>query len=180
MRQHIETDGESRKAIAEALFHCHALALFAFLRQHTSSREDAEDLLLEIFIAIMEQKQLSQVSEEQQRLWLWRIARNKLVDRYRYNTRHPSLSVEHMLNDLFADDRQAPEQFVLRGEEYTRLHAALQTLPRLQQMVLKLRFASGLRSAEIATRVGKSEAAVRTIISRALNHLRQLYREEGK
>jgi RNA polymerase sigma factor (sigma-70 family) len=69
---------------------------------------------------------------------------------------------------------------VLRGEEYTRLHAALQTLPRLQQMVLKLRFAGGLRSAEIATRVGKSEVAVRTIISRALNHLRQLYREEGK
>jgi RNA polymerase sigma factor (sigma-70 family) len=180
MRQHVETDGESQKAMAEALFHRHAPALFAFLRQQTSSREDAEDLLLEIFAAILEQKQLSLVPEDQQRLWIWRIARNKLIDVYRHNMRHPSVSVEQVLNNLFADAGQAPEQVLLRWEEYTHLHATLQTLPHLQQMVLKLRFVNGLRSSEIAKRIGKSETAVRALISRTLNHLRQLYREEGK
>jgi RNA polymerase sigma factor (sigma-70 family) len=180
MRHHVETDGGSQKALAETLFHRHAPALFAFLRQQTSSREDAEDLLLEIFTAVLEHKHISMIPEEQQLLWIWRIARNKTIDIYRRNSRYPSISVEHVQKDLFADAGQAPEQTLLRWEEYAQLHEALQTLPLLQQTVVKLRFVYGLRSSDIATRVGKSETAVRAILSRTLNHLRKLYREEGK
>lgn len=177
MQEHVEGDGEDRKALAEALFQRYAPAIFAFLLQQTSSREDAEDILLEVFKATLEQSQFGQLSEERQRLWLWRIARNKLIDAYRRSQRRPAVSVEQVLNDLFADAEQAPEHTLLRWEEYTQLHSTFQTLPLLQQRILKLRFVNGLRSSEIATLVGKSESAVRTILSRTLNQLRQLYRE---
>jgi RNA polymerase sigma factor (sigma-70 family) len=179
MQQHSESPGEHRKALLESLYLRYAPALLAFLLKQTSAREDAEDLLLEVFRAALEHKRLEQLSGEEQRLWLWRIARHKLIDAYRRASRRTSVSMDLMLNDLFAHDEQMPEYAALRGEEFSRLHAALQTLPQLQQRILKLRFVNGLRSTEIASLVGKSDTAVRSLLSRTLNQLRTFYGERG-
>ncbi len=177
MHQHVENEGKTRQVLAEELFHQHAPAIFAFLRQQTSSREDAEDILLEVFTAVLDYRHLSILPLDQYKPLIWRIARNKLIDDYRRNKRRPSSSVELMESDLFADAEQAPEQVFLRLEEYAQLHALLQSLPLLQQRILRLRFVNEMRSPQIAVLVGKSEAAVRAIISRTLNQLRTLYRE---
>ena len=180
-RQHPgESPSEHRNALLEALYLRHAPALFAFLLKQASAREDAEDLLLEVFRAALEHTWLEQLSGEEQRLWLWRIARHKLIDAYRRSSRRPSVSMELMHNDLFANEDQTPEYAALRGEEFSRLHAALQTLPQLQQRILKLRFVNGLRSPEIAALVGKSETAVRSLLSHTLNQLRTFYGERGQ
>jgi len=55
------------------------------------------------------------------------------------------------------------------------LHQHVQSLSALQQETLRLRFADNLRCAEIATRIGKREGAVRVLLSRTLNALRRLY-----
>jgi len=177
MHQHVEVEGENQKSIAEALFHLHAPAIFAFLYQQSSSREDAEDILLDVFTAILGHKYLSGLTPEHQKALLWRIARNKLIDVGRYRSRRPSISIEPMINELFADAEQEPEEELLRLEEYAHLRALLQTLSPIQQKILKLRFVHEHHSPEIALLVGKSETAVRTTISRALNQLRKLYRE---
>ena len=111
------------------LFDRHAPSLFAYFRQHTDSREDAEDLLHEVFAAVL-----------QQALWLWRVARNKTIDTYRRKTRRPSLALNYVADELFAGDEQSPEYAALRHEEYTRLLAALEQMPALQQEALWLRF----------------------------------------
>jgi RNA polymerase sigma-70 factor (ECF subfamily) len=180
MQQHVENDDEIRDSTAEELFHHHAPAIFAFLRQQTSSREDAEDLLLEVFTAVLRQKHLSRLPLDQQTPLIWRIVRNKLIDAYRRSTRRASISVELVMDELFADSEQAPEQMFLRLEEYAQLHALFQKLAPLQQKILCLRFVNGMRSPQIAELVGKSEAAVRAMISRTLNQLRTLYREGEK
>lgn len=176
MRQHVETD-DNRKTLAEALFQRHAPAVFAYLRQQTTSREDAEDLLLEIFTAVLEHKQLGQLSPDQQKGLLWRITRNKAIDAYRRRKNRLSVSIDAFESDLFADADVIPEYEILRLEEYTRLRSLLQTLSPLQQRVLHLRFIQELRCPQIAALVGKSEVAVRQLISRALNQLRQIYKE---
>jgi RNA polymerase sigma-70 factor (ECF subfamily) len=180
MQQPVQRDDERQKAMVEVLFQRYAPALFAFLLQQTSSREDAEDLLLETFTTMLEHRQLGKFSEEDQRQWLWRIARNKMIDAYRRSARQPTVPVEHMLKDLFADVGHEPEHALLRWEEYTQLHSTLQKLPLQQQAILKLRFVNGLRSPEIASLIGKSEAAVRAMLSRTMNQLRTLYREGEK
>ena len=181
MHQHIEKDGESQKTLAETLFHHHAPAIFAFLRRQSSSPEDAEDLLLEIFSAALEQKHLSRLTQDQQAALLWTIARNKQISAYRRRIRRPSVSMELVPDDLFSEEEgHTPENAILRLEEYARLHSAIRTLSPLQQKILQLRFVNELRSPQIASLVGKSETAVRSIISRTLNQLRQLYREGEK
>jgi RNA polymerase sigma factor (sigma-70 family) len=180
MHQHVEADSESQKTMTEMLFHSHAAAIFAFLCQQSPSREDAEDLLLEVFSAALEQPNLSSLPPKQQAALLWAIARNKKISAYRLRQRRPSVSMELVLEDLFMDTEQTPEREIVRLEEYARLHSAIQMLPPLQQKVLQMRFSNDLRSPQIALLIGKSETAVRSMISRTLNQLRTFYREGEK
>lgn len=180
MQQHVEMDGEARRAMTEELFHHHAPAILAFLRKQGTSREDAEDLLLEVFTAVLEQKHLSRLPLGQQTSLIWRIARNKLIDAYRRRKRHPSSSTEQLQEELLVTAEEVPEEMLLRLEEYAQLHTMFQALPPLQQKMLRMRFVEEMRSPQIASLLGKSEVAVRAMISRALNRLRKLYREGEK
>jgi DNA-directed RNA polymerase specialized sigma24 family protein len=66
MQRHVDTGGETRKQTTTELFHRHAPAILAFLRQHMPSREDAEDLLLEVFAAVLEQERFGEMAETEQ------------------------------------------------------------------------------------------------------------------
>ena len=78
---------------------------------------------------------------------------------------------------LLTDEDQSPEYLALRNEEDMLLRERLSQLPVHYQIVLQLRFVNGLRSAEIASRLQKSEGAIRMMLSRALNTLREIYAE---
>lgn len=157
------------------LFYRYAPSLFAYLRQHTASREDAEDLLHEIFAAALAQPQFDLLSDEEQAQWLWRVARNKAVDTYRYRTRRPSLTLDYVADELFAGEEQSPEYELLRREEYACLLAALEQLPVIQQEALRLRFVNNLPCADVAKALGKHEGTVRSMLSRAIGRLRTIY-----
>jgi RNA polymerase sigma factor (sigma-70 family) len=164
------------EAPAAALYQRHAPALFAYLLKQTASRPDAEDLLLEVFLAAMERGTLIGLAEQEQRAWLWRVARNKAADYYRRMTRRPSVTLTQVEETLFVDEAQEPEQIVVKQEELKQLAAHIQRLPALQQDVLRLRFGHGLPCAEIATILQKKEGAVRMLLSRSMRLLRSIYR----
>jgi len=134
--------------------------------------------LLEVFLAAMEQSNFSTLSPAEQLAWLRRVAHNKVVDLYRRTTRNPHVPIEHVAEPEDDQVEASPEQAILREEEYSQLREQLKGLPQLQQEVLRLRFAENRRCAEIAALVGKSEVAVRIILSRALNQLRKLYKQQ--
>jgi RNA polymerase sigma-70 factor, ECF subfamily len=152
-----------------------APVIFAYLCRHTSSREDAEDLLLEVFLAALEHRKFPALGEKEQQAWLWAVARNKVVDHYRRSTRHPSMTLKQVAETVYENEELAPEQVTLRHEEYAHLHATLKELPALQQEVLRLRFGNNLRCAEIAAILEKSEGSVRMLLSRTLKLLRTIY-----
>lgn len=163
------------------LYQRFASAIFAYIYRHTSSREDAEDLLLEVFLAALERSGFAGLSVKDQEIWLWSVARNKVVDHYRRSARRAGVSLELVLDDLYEKDEYAPEHVTLRREEYARLRAHIKDLPELQQEVLRLRFANDLRCSEIAVVLQKNEGAVRMLLSRTLKFLRTVYeRDKGE
>jgi RNA polymerase sigma factor (sigma-70 family) len=164
----------------EALYQRYAPGLFAYAYQHTASREDAEDIVLDVFLSILQNKRFLSFDEQKQATWLWTITRNKIVDRHRRSTRHPQVSIEWLSETLFEDDQQAPEEVSLKHEAYVQLHQTLRALPAIQQEVLRLRFGHGLKCEEIAPVLEKSEGAVRMILFRALKYLRERYKNQGK
>lgn len=171
----LHVSGEHETEAKATVFYCYAPALFAYLRQHTSSREDAEDLLHEIFLAALTWKPFSHIDALAQEKWLWRVARNKVADTHRRSVRRPSLTLDSLADQLYSSEEQSPENLAVRREEYTRLRAALAQLPQLQQEALRLRFANELSCAEVARVLGKREGALRSMLSRSLSRLRTIY-----
>lgn len=173
---------ENQDAGAFSVFYQeHAPQVFTYLRLHLRSKEDAEDLLVEMFLACLENPAFHRLAEPQQRSWLWRVVHNKLVDFYRKGTvRQRMVNVDDLTQELYYDADLSPERLMERSEEYLRLYEMVNTLPKKQQQVLRLRLLHGLRCKEIASHLGKSEPAIRALFSRALNLLRSSYlRQQG-
>lgn len=161
---------------ATVLYQQHARTVFLYLRRHILSREDAEDLLLEVFLCAVEKQTPLAFPEERQRAWLLRVARDKLIDYHRRNARRPHVSLDDMtIETLLADEEHGPEQHALRDEDYLFLRQRFAALPEHYQQVLWLRFAYGLHTKVIAQRLQKSDGAIRILLARALNNLRSIY-----
>lgn len=162
------------------LYRCHAPGLFAYAYQQTTSREDAEDIVLDVFLSVLQNQRFPTFDEKKQEAWLWAITRNKVVDYYRRSTHRQHVAIEWLSEPLYEDDRLAPEQLSLKREEYVQLSGAMRALPELQQEILRLRFGHDLKCKEIASVLEKSEGAVRTILLRTLQRLREIYKDQGK
>lgn len=163
------------------LYQRHAFVLLNYIRRHTLTREDAEDVLMEVFLAAYKHQALAGLSTGEQLGWLRRVAHNKCVDAYRRTQRQPAISLEDVNEILLEDEEQSPEQIALQSEEQAQLRVHLAHLSEQQQEILRLRFAQGMRSSEIARSTHKKEGTVRSLLARALNSLRGTYekQEEG-
>ncbi|MGO8949510.1 MAG: RNA polymerase sigma factor [Ktedonobacterales bacterium] len=159
----------------EELFERDAEKLFAYLRHHAPSPEDAEDILAETFMAALAEPKFLHLSHMAQVAWLWRVARNKLADAFRKAAFRRNVSLEQVSETMYEDEARDPEQMALRQAEADEIHALVRALPEAQQEILQLRFGYGLHCGEIAAILDKREDAVRTMLSRAMNSLRHLY-----
>ena len=71
-------------SVVSLLYQRHARVILIYVRRRVPSWEDAEDIVLDVFLAALEQeKLLAELSDTAQRAWLQRIAHNKVVDLYR-------------------------------------------------------------------------------------------------
>jgi RNA polymerase sigma-70 factor (ECF subfamily) len=158
-----------------ALYQCFAPALFAYLLRQTTSREDAEDLLLEVFLAALEQGRLASIDEAKQGAWLWAVARHKAADYFRQRRRSARVDLSLAAETPAGVGGTEPEQMLVQQEELADLADAIKRLPARQQDVVHLRFGHELSFGEIATILQKREGTVRMLLSRALKALRSSY-----
>ena len=173
--EEINNTSHEDNSFTSSLYQHYAPKLLAYIGRHIPSTNDAEDILFEVFLIAFEHEQdLCIMQEDEQRAWLWTVARNKVIDHQRRLRRRPAIPLEQLV-EVSACDEYTPEKAALRKEEHESLHTHLKQLSALQQEVLHLRFSGGLRCAEIATVLHKREGAIRTLISRALNTLRTIY-----
>lgn len=158
----------------------YAPAIFAYLLRNVISREDAEDLLLDVFLAVLEKRVTADIDESRLASWIWVVARNKVVDYHRRSKHRTHRELHTVEGVLYENEEQAPEQMVLKNEEYQKLHMTLQELPEFQRDIVLLRFGHGLTCGEIATVIKKSEGAVRMALHRTLKQMRTLYTRNEK
>ncbi|HEX4207822.1 MAG TPA: sigma-70 family RNA polymerase sigma factor [Ktedonobacteraceae bacterium] len=157
----------------DAIYHRFAPKVLQYLLEQLNSPEDAEDLLLEVFIVAFNYTTLEQLSPERQLAWLRRVARNKVIDRYRRNALITFLPLDQALAQ--EDHERSPEQHAEWRESLQMLYSAFHQLSSLQQELLLLRYRRELRLEEIGKLIGKSEGAVRKLLARTLQKLQRMY-----
>ena len=147
--------------------------VYAYVAYRVGRAQDAEDLTAEIFMKVVhgfagfEDRGAGAFAA-----WLFRIAHNTVSQFHRqYDQR-----VEHLpLDDLpdIASEGFAPDQALLRKEQFARLSAMIAALPPRRREVVTLRFFGGLRNNEIAAALGLDERTVAAHLCRALDDLRR-------
>jgi RNA polymerase sigma-70 factor, ECF subfamily len=138
--------------------------VYAYHLVRTSSREEAEDLTSQTFLAALEGLP-GYRREGNFAVWLFGIARRKLADHYRHPAALP-LEMAETIDHLLEED----VDHKLRLDEVNR---ALLTMDPERVEALSLRVYGQLSSAEIARLLSKSEGAVRNLVYRALLDLRK-------
>src|SRR5262249_38868155 len=111
------------------LYQQHAPGIFAYLRRQNLSREDAEDILLEVFLAAYEQNSLATLAAGDQLAWLRQVTRYKLADHFRQKNQRVMVDLDVVADTLYADETLAPDQVALRHESERRLYEAISHLP---------------------------------------------------
>ena len=170
---HSAKDIQNSESAGHLLFDRHASHVLTYVSRQVAHQQDAEDITLEVFAAALHHEELFTLSSDRQRAWLQRVARNKIIDRYRRNSHVDFVPLEQSLE--FADDAQTPEEFTLQREMYKRLYTSLSQLSPQQQQILQLRYGNGLPFADIAKLLHQSPSTVRKSLIRALRSLRAAY-----
>ena len=133
---------------------------------------DAEDLTGQVFLKAWESLPGYKRRGNPFASWLYRIAHNVVVDHRR---RQKPVVAMPSLEAVDRESRQpTPLERVIEAEEAAALATAIAQLPEEQQQVIVLRFIEGLKHAEVAHIMNKSEGACRMIQHRALTALNQL------
>lgn len=143
--------------------------IHAYVRYRVHSQQDAEDVIAEVFFkAIRGLRRFKWRNRNSFTAWLFRIARNLVVDYYRQHQQ-----VERELDPK----ERAPslEEVVTQQETFRRMRALITTLSPRRQEVITLRFFGGLRNKEIAGILGLDERTVAAHLSRGLQDLRDRY-----
>lgn len=163
----IQRARQGDKAAVSALYSTYVQAVYKYVRYRVDTDATAEDITSEVFLRMVRELPRFQYTGAPLSAWLYRIARNCITDHYRKQGR---TQVEPISEDI-PHTATDPLDAVTRDEDHARLHHVLHTLPPDYQNVLILRFVNGVSHAEIASILGKTEAAARVLQHRALKAL---------
>jgi RNA polymerase sigma factor (sigma-70 family) len=150
------------QAAYEALVARYQSRLLAFCRHMLSSREDAEDVLQEVFAAAFN-AMLADDRPINVRPWLYRIARNRCLNHLRKQT---AIGVDSMDVHL-AEHGTTTADKVHDREDFRELVADVQTLAETQRTALLLREIDALSYEQIAEAMETTVPSVKSLLVRA-------------
>ncbi len=136
--------------------------LLSFCRHMLGSREDAEDVLQEVFAAAFNAV-LADERDINVRPWLYRIARNRSLNHLR---RASAIGVDSM-DVHFAEHGLSTGDRAIRRESFRELLADVQQLPETQRTALLLREIDALSYDQIADAMETTVPSVKSLLVRA-------------
>ena len=148
-------------------------AVYRYVFYRVRNEAEAEDVTSDVFMRAL--RAIPKYEPRQAFLaWLYRIARNAVIDRGRRRAGRTQVSFEDALAHPQGDKVVHPDAGLLALSDADALRAAMRQLTPLQQEVLVLRYVEGLETKEISRLVGRRDGTVRGIEFRALTALRSL------
>jgi RNA polymerase sigma factor (sigma-70 family) len=148
-----------------------------FIRRSVANTNEAEDILQDVFYELVAAYRLPEPIE-QVGAWLFRVARNRIIDRFRRKKEEslPEVTGEDAegswLDEVLPSPEAGPEAAYARAVLLEELYAALAELPEDQRAVFIAHELDGRSFKELAAECG---VGVNTLLARkryAVLHLR--------
>jgi RNA polymerase sigma-70 factor (ECF subfamily) len=163
-----------REALEE-LYLLHFDRIYSYLHMSVGNRHDAEDLTTQTFLKMLEAIGRFRWQSAPFSAWLFRIAHNLAMDHFRANRRwQPEEDVPEPPD---AEEISAEDEAMHSIGRQSMLEL-IENLSADQQQVLTLKFVFNFANADVATILGKTEGAIKSLQHRALVSLqKQITRE---
>jgi RNA polymerase sigma-70 factor (ECF subfamily) len=161
---------EGDRAALEQLYLIHFDRIYGYLQLSVGNRHDAEDLTNQTFIKMLESIDRFVWRQAPFSAWLFRIAHNLAMDHFRSGRRwqYEEEPPEHSASlEPSAED----EALAMIGRE--SMLGMIGSLSEDQQQVLTLKFVFDFSNSEVATILGKTEGAIKSLQHRALASLQR-------
>lgn len=149
-------------------------AIYRYVYIRVGRRADAEDLTEQVFLKMLDAIATYRARGVPFSTWLYRIAHNLVVDRYRRSGREMVALHDHVPdNGRHAD----PEAAFQAAEDREQLYGAIRRLTDEQQQVIILRFLDNLEVGQIAQIMKRRPGAIHSMQHRALASLHRMLRQ---
>ena len=153
--------------------------LLRFIRTRVRNEDDAQDILQDVFWQLIEAYRGPETIERVTS-WLFQVARNKIVDRYRRKEREAPLrtaaereeGASINLEDILADFSEGPEELHVRDVIWQEIEVALEELPPTQREVFVWHELEGMSFRDMSALTGQTENALRLRKHYAMRSLR--------
>jgi len=163
--------GKDEKAVSQ-LYDRYRVVLFGLLVRILNNREEAEDVLQELFLQVWHRAGDYDPKRGRPFTWLVTLARSRAIDRLRSVASRERVATESAreateeVSDAVAD--------AVRSEQRGIVTSALSQLPEEQQRALVLAYFDGLTQSEIADRLGAPLGTVKTRMRAGMMKLREV------
>lgn len=141
---------------------------YAFLQM--GDIQAAEDLASDVMLKMIESIRSYKFKGLPFGAWVFRIARNRLIDLHRRRRRRGEVDLSETLAGTLASPQSMAERALERGQ----LQVAMKHLTDEQRQVIVLKFIQGFDNRSIGRIMGRSEGAIKSLQHRALNALRRV------
>jgi RNA polymerase sigma-70 factor (ECF subfamily) len=165
IRRLVERAQAGDRRALEELYLLHFDRIYSYLHMSVGNRHDAEDLTNQTFVKMLESIERFEWRKVPISAWLFRIAHNLAMDHFRASRRvQPE---EALPESEFAAEHSAEEEaFQAIGRR--SMLTMIENLTHDQQQVLTLKFVFNFGNSEVATILGKTEGAIKSLQHRAL------------
>lgn len=171
-RRLVERGQQGDRRALEELYLMHFDRIYSYLHMSVGNRHDAEDLTTQTFVRMLESIDRFQWRKVPISAWLFRIAHNLAMDHFRAGRRWQPEEEPPEPGESEVARRSAHEEALDAIGRQSMLEM-IESLSPDQQQVLTLKFVFSFSNGEVATILGKTEGAVKSLQHRALASLQR-------
>jgi RNA polymerase sigma-70 factor (ECF subfamily) len=164
--------GAGDREAFDRLYRRYARAVFGLALRRLGDRDRAEEAVQETFTSVWRSARSYRPERGPGGPWLYAIARNAIVDRFRARREPVADAPETVAVDAGPDERAES------GWVAWRVHRALEELPEHERTVIELAYWSGLSQSEVAAFLDVPLGTVKTRTRAALGRLADLLEGE--
>ena len=170
VRKLVERAQAGDRDALEELYLLHFDRIYSYLHMSVGNRHDAEDLTTQTFLKMLESIKRFRWQSVPFSAWLFRIAHNLAMDHFRANRR---VQPEEDVPEPHGSEQVSAEFEAMRSIGRQSMMEMIEGLSPEQQQVLTLKFVFSFGNAEVASILGKTEGAVKSLQHRALASLQK-------
>jgi RNA polymerase sigma-70 factor, ECF subfamily len=170
IRELVERGRQGDRSALEELYLVHFDRIYSYLHMSVGSRHDAEDLTTQTFLKMLEAIGRFQWRSVPFSAWLFRIAHNLAMDHFRASRRWQP---EEEIPEAAQGEEISAEEEALASLGQTSMLELIERLSPEQRQVLTLKFVFRFSNGEVASILGKTEGAVKSLQHRALASLQK-------